>query len=39
LGRAVARLEKLRKSGVPLSQGIAALSQEVETRLSASGPI
>lgn len=39
LGRAVARLAKLRHAGGSLSQGIAALSQEVETRLSASGPI
>lgn len=39
LGRAVSRLAKLRESGVPLSQGIAALSQEVQTRLSAGGPI
>lgn len=39
LDRAVSRLAKLRESGGPLSQGIAALSEEVETRLSAGGPI
>jgi len=39
LGRAVSRLAKLRKRGGPLSQGIAALTQEVDARLASGGPI
>jgi DNA-binding response OmpR family regulator len=39
LARAVSRLAQLRDKGGPLQTGIAELTQEVETRLAAGGPI